>query len=92
MVNGELPVAFEIVNTLAGVLVVLTGWLPNATLVGLTVRTGETPVPVSEMLGCRLPGAVVAKVRVPIRAPVPVGLKITLILHDVMILPRQVLV
>src|SRR6266567_264027 len=94
MRSGAVPVAFEIVTTWAGVLVVVTCWLPKESATGVTARTGETPVPVRAMFGWIFAGSVVLKVKVPARAPNPVGLKITLIvqLNVAAIVPPQVLV
>jgi hypothetical protein len=62
--------------TVFATLVVVTAWLPNAKVLGLTV-TGTTPLPVSETV-CGLLLALSAIVKVPVRLPVAVGVSVTL--------------
>ena len=75
-------------------LAILSGWLPKAIDAGVTARTGEIPVPVRAMFGWIFAGSVVLKVKVPARAPIPVGLNTTLIvqLNVAAMVPPQVLV
>jgi hypothetical protein len=63
--------------TVLAALVVVTAWFPKARVVGLTV-TGTTPLPVNDTL-CGLLFALSVIVRVPVRLPVVVGEKVTLI-------------
>ena len=61
-----------------------TVWLANVKLLGEIVAmgaVGAVPVPDKGML-CGLPEALSTKVRVPERAPVAVGVKLTLIVQD----------
>jgi len=65
--------------TVFAALVVVTGWFPKPNVVGVTV-TGTTPVPVSGTVwGLLLALSVI--VRVPVRLPVVVGEKVTLIVQ-----------
>jgi hypothetical protein len=65
--------------TVFAALVVVTASLPKARVVGLTV-TGTTPFPVSETV-CGLLFALSVTVSVPVRLPVVVGVKVTLIVQ-----------
>jgi hypothetical protein len=65
--------------TVSAALVVVTAWLPKARVAGLTV-TGTTPFPVSETV-CGLLLAPSVTVSVPVRLPVVVGVKVTLIVQ-----------
>jgi hypothetical protein len=67
--------------TVFAALVVVTAWLPNARVVGLTL-TGTTPLPVNETV-CGLLLAMSVIVKVPVRLPVVAGVKITLIVQFV---------
>ena len=62
-------------------LVIATAWLPNDKLAGETVAC-TTPVP-DKAAFCGLLLALSVIVSVPVRLPVPVGVKITLIVHFV---------
>ena len=65
--------------TVFAALVVVTGWFPKPRVAGVTV-TGTTPVPASETVwGLLLALSVI--VRVPVRLPVVVGEKVTLIVQ-----------
>ena len=74
----RLPVLVLVTVIATGVLVVLTGWLPKATLPGLTVtpEPDEVPIPESPTL-CGLPLALSVMLRVAERAPVAAGEKVT---------------
>jgi hypothetical protein len=65
--------------TVFAVLVVVTATFPNASAAGLTV-TGTTPLPLSDTT-CGLLFALSVIVRVPVRLPVAVGVKVTLIVQ-----------
>ena len=86
-----MPVLLKV--TVMGVLVVPTGILPKFKLVGARFTAAITPVPVNAAFW-GLPLALSVTDRVPARAPVLVGLKITLILQLVPAsrLPPQLLV
>ena len=73
--SGAFPV-FDSVALWAA-LVVPGAWLPKARLVGENVATGAAPVPVSDT-PCGLPEALSATVSEPDRAPMAVGVKVTL--------------
>src|SRR5207253_11305756 len=75
LLNSEPPV-LDSVTALVELL--LTRWSPNDREVGETEpEAGATPVPLRATL-CGLPAALSATLRVPLRAPVAVGLNVTL--------------
>ena len=61
-------------------LVVPTSWLANVRLAGDSPAAGATPVPLRAAV-CGLPLASSVTDRVPLRVPVVVGVKFTLILQ-----------
>src|SRR5579872_4637071 len=93
MVRGTVPVLVSF--TAAVALVVPTFWLPKLTLVGLKLTTGMVvvPLPLSATF-CGLPGPPSANVRLAVRLPLFVGVKVTLTLQDALAarLPGQLLV
>ncbi len=66
--------------TTCAALPVATIWLPKLTLVAPRVTAGATPVPLSVTVW-GLPGSVSATVTAPLRSPVAVGVKVTLMLQ-----------
>ena len=54
-----------------------TCWFPNETDVGERLTPGAVPAPL-KLAVCGLPAALSATLRVPLRAPVAVGLNVTL--------------
>jgi hypothetical protein len=60
-------------------LLVATAWFPNASVAGVTF-TGTTPLPVSDTV-CGLLLALSVILRVPVRDPVVVGVKVTLMVQ-----------
>jgi hypothetical protein len=85
-------VAFPVLVSVTGwvPLAVPTGWLGKVTLAGvrLTVGPAAPPVPLRVTI-CGLPGALSEMLSVPLRVPLPVGIRITLI---VQLLPAATLV
>ena len=73
-----MPVLLKV--TVMGVLVVPTGILPKFKLVGARFTAAITPVPVNAAFW-GLPLALSVTDRVPVRVPVAIGLKLTLILQ-----------
>jgi hypothetical protein len=68
--------------TVCAELVVSTGWLPKERLAAERLATGPLPVPVPERLTiCGLPLALSVMVTAPLRVPVAVGVKVTLIVQ-----------
>jgi hypothetical protein len=61
-------------------LVVPTSWLANVRLAGDSAAAGEIPLPLRATV-CGLPLASSVTDRVPLRVPVAVGVKLTLILQ-----------
>ena len=55
-------------------------WGKNSSDVGETLAAGRTPMPV-KLTVCGLPLALSVTVKVPVRVPVVVGRKVTLIVH-----------
>jgi hypothetical protein len=78
-VNGAFPVFVRV--TVFGALPVPTSWLPRPTLVPDSIATGATPVPVSGTL-CEPGMASSERDRDAVRLPIPVGVKVILMLHD----------
>ena len=78
MVSVELPVLLSV--TELAPLVVLTTWLPNATLAGASETTGVTPVPESAAV-CGLPAALSATLSDAERDPVAEGVNVRTRLH-----------
>ena len=75
LLNSDPPVLDSVT---ALVELVLTRWSPNDREVGETEpEAGATPVPLRPTL-CGLPAALSDTLRVPLRAPVAVGLNVTL--------------
>ena len=80
MLKAVLPVLVRVTGCAA--LVVPTGRLPKARLVGERLTTAVVLVPVPERLTVwGLPLALSAMLRVPLRVPVAVGVKVTLIVQ-----------
>ena len=77
---SSIPVPVLLKVTLLGALVVSTGILPKFKLVGARFTAGVTPVPVNATFW-GLPLTLSDTDRVPLRVPVLVGLKLTLILQ-----------
>src|SRR5438128_824484 len=75
MTRVSVPVLVKVI--VFGALVVPTAWDPKLRLVGSTVMTGATPVPVRGIT-CGLPAAFSVTVSVPVLAPIAVGVKVTL--------------
>jgi hypothetical protein len=78
MSRTPLPVFFKV--TVCVALVVRVGWFPNETLAGERLTTGAAPVPVRLTLW-GLPEALSEMLRVPLRVPVALGVKVTLIVQ-----------
>jgi hypothetical protein len=76
IVSAVLPVLLRLIACAA--LLVPTNWFPNDRGLGDRVTVDATPVPVKATV-CGLPLALSAIVRVPLRAPAAVGVKVTLI-------------
>jgi hypothetical protein len=75
-----LPVLVRV--RICGELVMSTGWLPKARLVGERLATAAVLVPVPERLTVwGLPAALSEMLRVPLRVPLAVGVKTTLIVQ-----------
>jgi hypothetical protein len=94
MFRFAVPVLVSV--TFLAALVVLITWSPNDIEAGETLAPGPMPVPLSETV-CMLPAnplLLSAMVRVPVRVPVAVGEKVTLIVQELLAatLPAQVLV
>jgi hypothetical protein len=66
--------------TVCAVLLVPTIWLAKVKLVAPSVTAGAVPVPVSATT-CGLPGSGSETVMLPVRTPVAVGVKLTLMLQ-----------
>ena len=66
--------------TLWAALVVPTSWLANVRLAGESTAAAAIPLPLRATV-CGLPLALSVTDRVPLRVPVAVGLKLTLILQ-----------
>src|SRR5207244_2858168 len=66
--------------TVIGGVVVASSWLPKSRLVGANPTPGAVPFPLSEII-CGLPPATSASVSVPVHAPAPVGVKVTLMVQ-----------
>jgi hypothetical protein len=88
-VSGALPVLERV--TLLVLLVVPTRWFPKLRLVAERLTAGaddeDAPVPV-RVTFCGLPAALSVMVIEPLRVPVAVGVKVTLILQAALI-PRE---
>ncbi len=78
MLNAALPVLLSV--TLWALLLVPTFWVPKLSDVGLTLAAGAVPVPLNETL-CGLPAASSVIVTEPMRVPVAVGVKLTLMVQ-----------
>ena len=78
MLIVPVPVFFNV--TVLAALVVPTCCVVKARLVGLKLATGATPVPV-RLAVWGLPAALSVMVNVPVRVPVVVGVKVTLIVQ-----------
>src|SRR6266571_268662 len=74
LLNSDPPVLDSVT---ALVEVVLTCWSPNDSEVGERLTPGAVPVPL-KLAVCGLPAALSATLRVPLRAPVAVGVNVTL--------------
>ena len=82
MVRAALPLLVSV--TVCAALVVLTCWFPKLKLVGLRSTAGADAV-VPEPLkatDCGLPEALSMKVRLALRLPVAVGVKVTLMVQE----------
>jgi hypothetical protein len=77
-VSVAVPVFLSV--TALAALLVPTAWLENARLVGARVTADWSPVPVSVIV-CGLPDALSVTVTVPVRVPVVVGVKVTLMVQ-----------
>ncbi len=78
IVNDALPVFVSV--TACAALVVLTCWFPNERLVGEKLTAGTVPVP-ARLTFCGLLLALSVMVMAPVRVPVAVGVKVTLMVH-----------
>src|SRR5256712_666884 len=76
--SAALPVLFSV--TVCAALVVFTSWLANVKLVGERLTRGAVPVPV-RLTMCGLPAALSVMVIAPVRVPVAVGVKVTLMVQ-----------
>jgi len=81
IVRVPVPVLLRVTGCDA--LAVPTAWLAKARVLGETPATGAgtKPVPV-RLICCGLPVALSVTVRVPVRFPLAVGVKVTLNVHD----------
>jgi len=78
ILSGAVPVLVRV--TVWGALLLPTRWLPKFKLGGARLTAGSIPVPESVTV-CGLPGASSVIVRTPLRAPVAVAVKVTLIVQ-----------
>src|SRR2546427_11379364 len=76
--SAAVPVLLSV--TLCAALVVFTSWLANVRLVGERLTKGAVPVPV-RLTMCGLPAALSVMVIAPVRVPVAVGGKVTLMVQ-----------
>jgi hypothetical protein len=78
MVMVPVPVFFSV--TVLALVVTFTGWIPNATVVGVTLATGVVPVPV-KLTCCGLLGSESAIRSVAVLLLLAVGVNVTLMLQ-----------
>jgi hypothetical protein len=78
ILNTPVPVFVSV--TACGELLDPTNWFPNDRELADRLTAGATPVPV-RLTVCGLPLALSVMVRVPLRTPVAVGVKVTLIVQ-----------
>ena len=79
MVRAAVPVLDSV--TVCAALVVFTSWFPKASAVGVTPATGTAPVPLSATFTVGFTGSLLLTVRFAARAPVAVGLNVTLMVQ-----------
>jgi hypothetical protein len=76
--SGPVPLLLSV--TVCAALVVPTFWLANVRLVGARLAAGAVPLPL-RLAVCGLPAASSVTLSEPLRVPVAVGVKVTLMLQ-----------